>query len=377
MTSVSDGRIYRSSCSSAGQCRGHVASVGLCLRVCPRRCEADVQVKGLTTLIGPDLVGPAGETPYFIVAFMTAHRDFIWHGYGEGVPANGVGTRITTEHLEVQMSALRTRRHWLMAMLLSMGLLGGGAATAGAALAGSAPQAAFQAAQATPGAASTPTAANCEDEDAGEEDEQRGQADTDDVQEDGDDDAAEGDTDEENGEDEDAEEQETEHAQPGTLTEGQDLLPQAKISVEQAVQAAQAKVQGDLGTVELEQRDGMLVFEVTIGDQEVFVNASDGTIVSVSPVQNQEGDCEEEDAAEANATPGTLVEGQELQSQATITLEQAIQIAQGAAQGELGTVELEDHGGRLVYEVEIGSGDVIIDADTGEVLSVDQEDQED
>jgi uncharacterized membrane protein YkoI len=72
-------------------------------------------------------------------------------------------------------------------------------------------------------------------------------------------------------------------AQPGALDDGKDLLPQAGISVEQAVAAAQRAEEGELGQVDLERRDGTLVFTVDIGSQEVHVNAADGSIHSVTP----------------------------------------------------------------------------------------------
>ena len=72
-------------------------------------------------------------------------------------------------------------------------------------------------------------------------------------------------------------------AQPGTLDDGKDLLPQAGISIKQAVAAAQRAEQGELGQVDLEQRDGTLVFTVDVGSNEVHVNAADGSIASITP----------------------------------------------------------------------------------------------
>lgn len=272
---------------------------------------------------------------------------------------------------------MRSMGNRLAALLLGLGLLGGGALTAQAATvlseAPTALRAAIQSAQATPGAATATADGQCQDDEEGEsgENEQEDQAegdsedDADNVEEEnGADDATEGDT-------EDGEEQEVENVQPGTLTEGQDLEPRAKVTVEQAVKTAQDATTGDLGTVELEQKDGTLVFEVTIGDQEVFVDATTGAVVSVAPVQDQEDECEEGETA---AAPGTLDDGTELLSQATITVEAAIASAQGAATGEVGEVDLEEVDGMLVFNVDIGDKDVKVDAASGRVLAVDEDD---
>lgn len=89
----------------------------------------------------------------------------------------------------------------------------------------------------------------------------------------------------------------------------------------------------------------------------------------------QTGDHRDEgDDCEVTGAPGELVEGQDLQSQATITIDQAISTAQGAATGDLGTVTLDDETGTLVYEVEIGDQDVVIDATTGAVVDTNAQD---
>jgi uncharacterized membrane protein YkoI len=73
------------------------------------------------------------------------------------------------------------------------------------------------------------------------------------------------------------------YVQPGTLDDGKQLQPQAKISVTQAVAAAQQAAHGALGQVDLEQSDGRLVYSVDVGDQEVRVDAADGSIASTVP----------------------------------------------------------------------------------------------
>lgn len=76
------------------------------------------------------------------------------------------------------------------------------------------------------------------------------------------------------------------------------------------------------------------------------------------------------DESESAAQPGTIDDGKELLPQASISLEQAISAAQGAASGELGEVDLEHYQGKLVFNVEIWRSDVKVDAATGTVLGV-------
>jgi uncharacterized membrane protein YkoI len=70
------------------------------------------------------------------------------------------------------------------------------------------------------------------------------------------------------------------------------------------------------------------------------------------------------------AKPGSLDDGKELLPQTTLTLGQAIAAAQRAAHGQLGQVDLEQAGGRVVYMVDVGSQEVRIDANDGSVASI-------
>jgi uncharacterized membrane protein YkoI len=72
------------------------------------------------------------------------------------------------------------------------------------------------------------------------------------------------------------------YAKPGSLDDGKDLLPQTTISLAQAVAAAQRAANGSLGQVDLERFDGRVVYMVDVGDQEVRVDASDGSIAAIS-----------------------------------------------------------------------------------------------
>lgn len=70
------------------------------------------------------------------------------------------------------------------------------------------------------------------------------------------------------------------------------------------------------------------------------------------------------------AKPGSLDDGKGLLPQTTLTLSQAIAIAQRAADGSLGQVDLEWFDGRVVYKVDVGPNEVRVDATNGAVASV-------
>lgn len=69
-----------------------------------------------------------------------------------------------------------------------------------------------------------------------------------------------------------------------------------------------------------------------------------------------------------------LDDGKQLLSQADVTEPQAIAAAQGAAQGDLNEVDLEQFGGKLVWNVDVGSSDVKVDAASGKVVDVGKDD---
>ena len=69
-------------------------------------------------------------------------------------------------------------------------------------------------------------------------------------------------------------------APSGTLDDGKDLLPQAGITLEQAIAAAQGAASGPVGEIDLEHWQGKLVFNVDVGDKDVKVDASNGSILA-------------------------------------------------------------------------------------------------
>jgi uncharacterized membrane protein YkoI len=106
-------------------------------------------------------------------------------------------------------------------------------------------------------------------------------ADTDNVEEQSGDQNADTDNVEEEHGDQNAAEDGDATAPSGTLDDGKDLLPQAGITLEQAVVAAQSAASGMVGEVDLEKYDGKLVFNVDIGAKDVKIDAADGSVIAV------------------------------------------------------------------------------------------------
>ena len=82
-------------------------------------------------------------------------------------------------------------------------------------------------------------------------------------------------------------------------------------------------------------------------------------------------------AGASNGASGQIDDGAELLDQASISLEEAIAAAQGAAEGEVGEIDLEKYQRRLVFNVDIGSFDVKVDAENGAVLGQEADDEHD
>jgi uncharacterized membrane protein YkoI len=67
---------------------------------------------------------------------------------------------------------------------------------------------------------------------------------------------------------------------PSRLDDGKSLLPQAKLTEEQAIAAAQTAASGALNEVDLEHYGGRLVFNVDVGAKDVKVDATTGEVVA-------------------------------------------------------------------------------------------------
>jgi len=69
-------------------------------------------------------------------------------------------------------------------------------------------------------------------------------------------------------------------ASASRLDDGKALLPQAKISEQDAIRAAQGAASGALNEVDLEHYQGRLVFNVDVGAKDVKVDASTGEVLA-------------------------------------------------------------------------------------------------
>ncbi len=77
------------------------------------------------------------------------------------------------------------------------------------------------------------------------------------------------------------------------------------------------------------------------------------------------------------APPGTLDDGGALLPKAGLSVEQAVAAAKSAASGKIGEVDLEYAGSTLVFNVDVGTSDVKVDAAEGSLVAVDSDDEND
>ena len=89
---------------------------------------------------------------------------------------------------------------------------------------------------------------------------------------------------------EDEEQEQEESEEDEELEEQQEaarLQPLAKITAEQAREAALKVQSGEVTELELEAENGSLVYEVTIGETEVFVDAGNGEVLYTQGVNEK------------------------------------------------------------------------------------------
>lgn len=149
------------------------------------------------------------------------------------------------------------------------------------------------------------------------------------------------------------------------------------LTVAQAKEAALKATEGKVDDVDLERRNGQTFYEVEIdkkGSNDVVVrlDAYTGKILAV--VDDEDYD----DDDDYNGTVAGTSSNQAASKQVKLTEAQASNIAlKQVTGGKVTEIELDHDNGRYVYEVELrtanGEADVDIDANTGKVLSVDQD----
>ena len=145
------------------------------------------------------------------------------------------------------------------------------------------------------------------------------------------------------------------------------LVRQAKITMDQARAFALARVSGKIENEELEKEDGRLIYSFDIRNEKgtitgVEIDAKTGEVINVEEEDDQDSDDDDDD-----------------QEEATIIFDRAREIALARAHGKVEIVELEKEDGRLIYSFDIRNEkgtitEVKVDAKTGEVISVEEED---
>lgn len=154
----------------------------------------------------------------------------------------------------------------------------------------------------------------------------------------------------------------------GRLEEGSELISEAAISVDEAISIAEAEASGIAEDAELERQGDRLVFEIEVGETDVYIDANDGSVLSVDgddDVNDRDDDDEDgdwDDSDERNL------------GEPAITRDEAVTAAQTEVSGDVTEVELDDEAGRLVWTVEIGQQEVNVDALDGTILSVENDD---
>lgn len=144
--------------------------------------------------------------------------------------------------------------------------------------------------------------------------------------------------------------------------------PDADLSEDEAVQIAVSEYpDATVIYVDRDHEDGVPVYEINLSNgYELEIDGNSGVIID----SERDDDDRDDDWNES----GRLDDGESLLSEAGITAEEAVATAQGAAEGRVGEVELERYRGDLVFVVEVGRHDVVIDAMTGDVLSTEIDD---
>lgn len=149
------------------------------------------------------------------------------------------------------------------------------------------------------------------------------------------------------------------------------------LTVSQAKSIALKAVEGKVDDVDLERRNGQTFYEVEIDrkgqpDVTVRLDAYTGKVLAVVNDDDYDDDDDYRDNGTGNSSSGSA------SNQVKLTVAQASNIAlKQVTGGKVTKVELDRDNGRYVYEIELrtaqGEADVDIDANTGKVLSFDQD----
>ncbi|OYR67138.1 hypothetical protein DJ79_10255 [Halorubrum ezzemoulense] len=150
-----------------------------------------------------------------------------------------------------------------------------------------------------------------------------------------------------------------------------DSIPESNVTLseQEAIDIATAEANGTVNEVELENEDGVPVYEIKLvttsgSETEAAVHADDGTVLET---ESEDEEMDEDSISESNVS---------------LTEQEAIDIATAEANGTVDEVELETEDGTPVYEVELVTAngsetEVAVHADDGTVLETESEADED
>ncbi len=142
------------------------------------------------------------------------------------------------------------------------------------------------------------------------------------------------------------------------------------IGMEKAKAAALKQVNGTVEGIELESKNGRTYYEVDIDkdkkDYDIYVDAHTADILKV---EENGFDDDRDDQVSTTTLEGLLSE------------QEAMAIATKQVAGEIVKIELDKDDGRYEYEMELktdkGEADITIDAETGKVLELELDDDND
>lgn len=165
--------------------------------------------------------------------------------------------------------------------------------------------------------------------------------------------------------------------------EQQQLKKEAVITEKEATKSALEKVNGEVVFTELDEDDGMIVYEIKIKDKqdmlhEVKVDAKNGKILMTEMEDNDRDD----DENEMDEYISDKKEEQQLTKQAKISEKESHNIALQEVKGQITDSELDMENGKLVYSIEIidkqnNEHEIEVDAKTGDILKIEKDESDD
>jgi uncharacterized membrane protein YkoI len=147
-----------------------------------------------------------------------------------------------------------------------------------------------------------------------------------------------------------------------------DSIPESNVTLseQEAIDIATAEANGTVNEIELENEDGVSVYEIKLvttsgSETEVAVHADDGTVLET---ESEDEEMDEDSTSESNVS---------------LTEQEAIDIATAEANGTVDEVGLETEDGAPVYEVELvtpngSETELAVHADDGTVLETETAD---